>query len=244
MVKEILSRSNPLIKEIAKLKQKKYRDNTNQILVEGERLVAELVSRGAEFDYLFFIKDMAVNIKGEMIKTTPEVLAYLSQTVSPPDVIGVIRWKKQSFTSPKTNFLILDNISDPGNLGTLIRAALAFDFRYIYLLNCVDYTNDKVIRSTMGTILGVKLIECDKSDVENLVKNYPCLLADMDGKELNSLPKPKNNIGIVLGNEANGVSKEISDIVKERVAISMKNGVESLNVAVAGSIIMNYFKGE
>ncbi|MBR4270941.1 MAG: RNA methyltransferase [Clostridia bacterium] len=244
MIKEILSKSNPLIKELAKLKQKKYRQKLGLVLVEGERLIKELSIRGATFEYLFFIDDPKVKVGGELVKTNREVLLYLSQTVTTPDIIGVIKWENQAFSLPQTNFLVLDNISDPGNLGTLIRSALAFNFKYIYLLNCVDYTSDKVLRSTMGTVLDVKIVECDYSDIDKLASKHTLILADMEGKILESYPKSDEKIGIVLGNEANGVSETLRSKVKNKIAIAMKNNVESLNVAIAGSIIMNYFKGE
>ena len=239
MAKQITSRSNPLIKELARLKTRVARKESGLALIEGERFVCEMASRGIEFAYLLYVERPAVadEIKAEEIECTREVIEVLSQTVSPSLVVGVVRLEKCDFMLPKGNFLVLDRIQDPGNLGTIVRTALAFDFRDIYMYNCVDWTNDKVLRSTMGTIADVRLYECDLSALERL-KGYPLFGADMDGEKLEDVHSD-GIVGVALGNEANGLGTEVLSLCNRSVAIPMKNGVESLNVAVAGAIIMN-----
>ena len=122
-------------------------------------------------------------------------------------------------------------------LGTLIRTALAFDFKDIYLYNCVDWRNDKVLRSTMGTIFDVNLMECSLEQMFQL-KNKNLYVADMDGLDIEIIEKTYP-IGLILGNEANGVLPEIKENINNKVKIQMKNEVESLNVAVAGAILMS-----
>ena len=122
-------------------------------------------------------------------------------------------------------------------LGTLIRTALAFDFKDIYLYNCVDWRNDKVLRSTMGTIFDVNLMECSLEQMFQL-KNKNLYVADMDGLDIEIIEKTYP-IGLILGNEANGVLPEIKENINKKVKIQMKNKVESLNVAVAGAILMS-----
>ena len=240
---EILSKNNPLIKDLAKLKQKKYRTERNKMLVEGERAIKELIARNAEIDYIFYA-DSPLSSTQNQIKCSEIVLRELSQTVSPSNYVAVVSIPNMVFKPPSTSFLVLENVLDPGNMGTLIRTSLAFDFRTIYLVNCVDPTNDKVLRSCMGNFWDVNLIECSIDDIESLSKKYPLVVADMGGEKLENTPKLNSIFGIVLGNEANGVSEKMRSLASHVVSISMKNNVESLNVAVAGAIIMNYFKGE
>ncbi len=210
-------------------------------MIEGERFVMEMAKRGAKFEYLLY-ENRPSNFSQNCtyLKCSPAVLSALSQTVTPSGVIGVVKMPKREFALPKSNFLILDEIQDPGNLGTIIRTALAFDFRDIYLFNCVDYLNDKVLRSTMGTIADVRLYEFTFDELQ-LLNKFDVYLADMEGESIDKI-SPKNNIcGVILGNEANGVSDEVAQIANKTVKIPMQNDVESLNVAIAGGIIMNKF---
>ncbi len=239
MEKSITSRNNPLIASLNKLKQKKYREETGLVLIEGERFVREMAIRGADFRYVLYSTPPEFSLpKCEHIEATPEVLETLSSTVSPSNIIGVVSFKRREFAEPKTNFLILDHIQDPGNLGTIIRTALAFDFRYIYLYNCVDYLNDKVLRSTMGTIADVVLINAGLEEL-NRLKSHEILLADVAGE--GEVKTSRGVVGLILGNEANGVSAEIRVLASTTVSIPMRNSVESLNVAVAGGILMSKF---
>jgi len=239
----IQSKNNPLIKELTKLKQKKYRKLLGQMMVEGERNVKELVSRHADILYIFY-KEVPLKVECKQIQCDGEVLAALSQTVTTPDYIAVVKIPSMVFKPPSTNFLVLENVADPGNLGTLIRTALAFDFKTIYMINCVDATNDKVVRASMGNFWDVDLVECNLSQIEELSKKFNLIVADMAGQSLENVRCDKKPFGIVLGNEANGVSEKMKALAKLKVAVRMKNNVESLNVAVAGAIIMNYFKGD
>ena len=186
----ILSKNNPLIKNLTKLKQKKYRKASGQMLVEGERNVMELISRHADIDYIFYAESpLKTNLP--QIKCSFEVLSALSQTVTPSNVVAVVKIPQMVFKPPSTNFLVLENVADPGNVGTIIRTALAFNYKTIYLLNCVDVTNDKVIRASMGNFWDVELIECDMSQIEELSKIYPLVVADMYGAELSSIKVSK-----------------------------------------------------
>ena len=237
MVKEIISKANPQIKDALRLKLKKNRDNI--FLIEGERFVIEAIRRRIKINTLFYVKEPSFlnKLNCECFKITNEIADALSSTINTSGVFAIIEYQAKDFVEPKGNFLVLDRISDPGNLGTLIRTALAFDFKDIYLYNCVDWRNDKVLRSTMGTIFDVNLIECSLEQMFQL-KNKNLYVADMDGLDIEIIEKTYP-IGLILGNEANGVLPEIKDNINNKVKIQMKNEVESLNVAVAGAILMS-----
>ena len=240
MEKIITSKNNPLIKDIAKLKLKKNRQDT--FLIEGERFVFEALKRNITIKYLLYVEPpiFLKDFKGELIKISMEIAVHLSDTVNTSGVFAVVEYKEKQFTKPQGNFLILDKIADPGNLGTIIRTALAFNYKDIYLIDCVDWRNDKVLRSTMGTIFDVNLFNCNINDIMPL-KQYKILKAEMNGTNFNKITYNKEQLGLLLGNEANGISQEISKISNESVSIPMQNSVESLNVSVAGAILMSKY---
>lgn len=240
MEKEITSKNNALIKDLAKLTIKKYRKERNLVLVEGERFVGDLVARGVEIKYLLYREKpaFAEKLDAEQILCSEEVLNCLTQTVNSSQIVGVVRLTAKPFRLPNSQFLVLDRVADPGNLGTIIRTALALGYKDIYLFNCVDWTNDKVLRSTMGTIADVNLFEVTMEDLQKL-RGLTIYNADMNGVDIDSVEKPNGIFGIILGNEANGASEEIASLASQNISIKMQNAVESLNVAIAGAIIMS-----
>lgn len=240
MEKEITSKNNALIKDLAKLTIKKYRKEQNLVLVEGERFVSDLVARGVEIKYLLYREKpaFAEKLYAEQILCSEEVLNCLTQTVNSSQIVGVVRLTAKPFRLPKTQFLVLDRVADPGNLGTIIRTALALGYKDIYMFNCVDWTNDKVLRSTMGTIADVNLFEATMEDLQKL-RGFTIYNADMHGVDIDSVEKPNGIFGIILGNEANGASEKIASLASQNISIKMQNAVESLNVAIAGAIIMS-----
>ncbi len=240
MEKEITSKNNALIKDLAKLTIKKYRKERNLVLVEGERFVSDLVARGVEIKYLLYREKpaFAEKLDAEQILCSEEVLNCLTQTVNSSQIVGVVRLTAKPFRLPKSQFLVLDRVADPGNLGTIIRTALALGYKDIYMFNCVDWTNDKVLRSTMGTIADVNLFEVTMEDLQKL-RGLTIYNADMNGVNIDSVEKPNGIFGIILGNEANGAREEIASLASQNISIKMQNAVESLNVAIAGAIIMS-----
>ena len=153
--------------------------------------------------------------------------------------MGVIKLQNRAIQPPNGNYLVLDELQDPGNVGTLIRSALGANFLDIYLLNSVNISNEKLIRSSMGAIFKTKIYQVSKDEfISNYKKwNKPLYVCDMDGENIYKT-HISNNAGIVVGNEGNGVSAEIRGISTGSISIPMKNGLESLNAGVSGSIIM------
>lgn len=240
MIREISSKSNDFIKSVVKLKQKKNRDGL--FLIEGERFVFEAIRRKVRICAVLFVEEPS--ILGECdsidcVRISPSIAQMLSSTVSPSGVFAVVDYASAEFELPKGDFLVLDRISDPGNLGTIIRSALAFGFREIYMLSCVDWRNDKVLRATMGTIFDVNLYPIGSDEIKLLSEKFSLLTADMHGTNIFEFERDSAILGLVLGNEANGVSPELRKIVSEAVSVPMQNDVESLNVAVAGAILMS-----
>ena len=133
----------------------------------------------------------------------------------------------------------MDGLQDPGNVGTLIRTAKACGFEYIFLLDSVKKQNEKLIRSSVGAVFDSKVYEMTKAEFISFAKKnkLKLLMTDMDGENIFDF-QCDNLIGVVVGNEGNGVCEEIEKICERKVKIPMKEGIESLNAGVSGSIVM------
>ncbi len=239
MIREISSKSNDFIKELIKIKHRKA--NGGSFLIEGERFVSEAIKRKIKIKTLLFVTQPGFVDANQFdcVLISKEIAEMLSSTVTPSGIFAVVEYGGGEFRLPTGDFLVLDRIQDPGNLGTIIRSALAFGFRQIYMLNCVDWRNDKVLRSTMGTIFDVQLYEVGFSEIVTLAQTFPLFKAEMTGQNVYNFVREQQILGVVLGNEANGISSEIDNLIPARLSIPMQNAVESLNVAVAGAILMS-----
>lgn len=240
----ITSRQNPRIVEISKLKQKKFRDETGLVILEGERIVCDALNQGiqpksiavcenalAKFEHLLNTVDCDIFVLAQ------NVFEVLTNTQNSQGILAVVKFEPSPFCLPTQNFLVLDGVQDPGNLGTIIRTAVALNYTQIYLHNCVDIRNDKVLRATMGTVFKAKLMIVDVSLLQQIANQANLVVADMNGTDLHKIAL-KGMFGIVLGNEAHGVSSELKNLSKKTVSVPMQNNVESLNVAVAGALLM------
>ncbi|XFA99708.1 TrmH family RNA methyltransferase [Candidatus Izemoplasma sp. B36] len=229
----IESITNSKIKYAVKLKQKKYRNLHNQFLVEGDHLVLE-AKKNDMIDVLFYT-DNDYNLSNSF-KVSTNVMKKLSELGNTTGAIAICN--KPVFKELSSKVLILDGIQDPGNLGTLIRTAAAFDFRTIVSENTVDYYNEKVIRSSQGALFYTNLIETDIIDFVKNNSNYHYYGTDVSsGQSITEEKFKKENIAIILGNEGSGVRKAIKDLVNTNINIPMSS-TESLNVAIAGGILM------
>lgn len=229
----ITSINNQLVKDTVKLHKRKYRDQTGTFLVEGYHLYEEARKVGNVVSV--FTTDYAID-GDDVITVTDEVLLKLTQTKSPQPVLTVC--KKITAAELSDKVLILEKLQDPGNLGTLMRSALAFGFNTIVLDNTVDIYNDKVLRSTQGAIFKLNIIEMNTLDFMDKYRDYTYYGTKMDGQDLD-LIEPKTKVAVILGNEGNGASKDVLSKTDINITIKTKE-VESLNVGVAGSIIMHH----
>lgn len=234
----ITSLNNPTIKEISKLKNKKYRDLTNTYLVEGDHLIEEAYKNNL-LTKIILLEDTTCNYDIEKIYVTKEVMKKLTELDTPNKIIGIV---KENTPLPIGNkILILDNIQDPGNLGTIIRSSVAFDIDTIVLSpNTVDIYNPKVIRSTQGMIFYTNIITLKLKEFidEIKTKNYTIFGTNVrNGKNIKEITLP-DKFALVLGNEGQGVSKEIESLCDDNIYIKMSSKCESLNVSVATSILL------
>lgn len=233
---------NKKIKDIKKLNTKKYRDKTSMFLVEGEHLVLEAYKTG-HLKELILEQDTLFPLNVETSYVTNNVLHYITSLETPQNVLGICNKPKEK-EQLGNRILILDGIQDPGNLGTIIRSAVAFHIDTIIISkDTVDVYNSKVIRASQGLIFHTSIIIRDLKEfiLELKNKNYKVYGTKVTyGKSLKSLEKSEK-FAIIMGNEGNGVREELLDLSDEFLYIDMNSKCESLNVAVATSIILYEF---
>ena len=239
----ITSRQNPLIKEILSLKDKKGRREHGLYIAEGLKPVREALVSGAEVAKIIFSQEFpgaeelsrAESSGAEVIGVSAGVFEKLSEEASPQGVLALVRVPDCSPMPPRGKCLLLDGISDPGNLGTIIRTANAAGYEDIYLRNCADPFAPKCVRATMSGIFFVRLHIGE--DVLRVLGDTPLVCADMGGENVFSFDPPQK-FCIVIGNEANGVSGEVRALCRYTVKIPMRPTCESLNAGVSAGILM------
>ena len=235
----ITSVNNNKIKDINKLKDKKYRDSSNSFLVEGEHLVIEAY-REDLIKELIVLDDSDFILDGiPTIKVSSEVMKKLSSMDSYPSVIGVANKIKEKELGD--SILMLDDIQDPGNLGTIIRSSAAFGIDTIVVSpKTVDIYNIKVLRATQGMLFHINIIvrELDSFITKLKQDNYKIYGTKVD-KGINIKDISINNkYALVMGNEGKGISDNVSKLCDEYLYMKMNDNVESLNVGVATSILL------
>ena len=231
------STSNEKIKNIKKLQNKKYRDQENLFIVEGEHLVKEAFSL-SRLELLIVEENYDIDIDIPKMIVSSRVMKYLSELETPTHYLGVVKKNNNNFIGKR--IIALDGVQDAGILGFIIRSSVAFNFDTILLSkDCVDTYNSKVLRATQGMILKVNIIRCDLCEVLSKLDNYKIYgTSVVNGKNIKDV-KEKNNIVVVMGNEGTGVTNEVQELCNDFIYIPMNKNCESLNVAVASSIIMH-----
>ncbi len=217
-----------------KLKEKKHRDLENLFIVEGDHLVNEAICNNVVKE-LISLKEIETSCDGYLV--TEKIMKQLTTQVTTPTIIAICYKIPEKKIIGKV--LILDNIQDPGNLGTIIRSAVAFNFKTIILSDdSVDLYNPKVVRATEGLIFKINILR------KNLNKEIICL-KDRDyhviGSSLNSANNIITNhpdIALIIGNEGNGIKKNLLEMCDEIIKIPISDKCESLNAGVAASILM------
>ena len=250
----ISSKDNEIVKNIRKLKEKKYRDLENAYIVEGIKLVKEAIAEKAKIKQIVMCENFADNsdldkdtlyeiAKHNLIYVTEKVFNLITDVKTPQGIIAVIEKNNENTQIDYSQDIIiaLDDLQDPGNLGTILRTVDSANLNQIILSkNSADPYNPKVVRSTMGGIFRVNIIETEnlQETLKNLQeKKFRIMVTSLDTNnsiyDVNYTKKV-----IVIGNEANGVSKAIQDMADEKVKIPMLGKTESLNASVATGIMI------
>lgn len=246
-MKYITSVDNKIILKAASLKEKKYREKYGLYLIEGKRAVFDALNQGVDFDCIFIREDdtkalSAIKDNLEIYTVTDRLMNKICGTVNPQSIAAIINIQKPELQTLE-NAVILDGISDPGNLGTIIRTCAACGLSDVFLCECADVYNPKCIRATMGGINFVRLYQLDKTETIKYVKSQglKIICADMDGTNMFDNQILDRKFALVIGNEARGVSKTFFSASDLTLSLPMAN-IESLNAAVSASIIMYHLK--
>lgn len=237
----ITSLENEKVKKYVKLQKKKYRDEYGQYIVEGMHLVMEAYKSGV-IEELILLEDEVVPMGLPYTYVSYDVLKKISLMESPSSIMALCNKKKDNFIIGN-KILLLDELQDPGNLGTIIRSAVAFNIDTIILSeNTVDLYNPKVLRATQGMFYHVNIINMLARDAINSLKeqHVPVYGTNVEyGYDVRSLDESdKKRFCLIMGNEGNGVRMDIAKMCDKNLYINMNSNVESLNVAIATSILL------
>lgn len=243
MIINISSKQNTKIKEIGKLiSDNSYRKERKEFVIEGFHLL-EMALEDKLVKAIFSlepIKNIDEKITNYIV--SEDILKKISTQKNPQGVVAICSMRKEKEIS-HNNVLYLDGVSDPGNLGTLLRTALAFSFKDVILSKgSVSLYNEKTISSSQGAIFRLNIISGDEQNLIDLKeKGYKILATEIKGSvELKNIKKSDKQV-LILGNEAHGVNEKILNLADERIRIDI-NEIESLNVAICGAIMMHYLR--
>ena len=235
----IESVQNEKIKYFRKLRETKYIKEYKEFIVEGEHLVEEAIKNGCAKE-IILLNGKDYNTDLNKIYVSDNVLKSISLLKTPQYIMALCNVIDNKEIKG-SRLLLLDNVSDPGNLGTIIRSSVAFNIDTIILSeDSVNLYNDKVVRSSEGMIFNTNIITMNLSDSIKEIKNKGIKVygTDLKGsKYLHEFNKP-TSFALIVGNEGMGMKKEILDLCDENIKIEMNNNCESLNVGVATSIIL------
>lgn len=254
----IFSKSNDKVKFIKNLNEKKFRTKTKSFYLEGVKVVNEILDKAIDIEFIAYSKSILSTTNGgdellkriesgnvEAIDFEENIFKFMTDTVNPQGVLVVLRIPEyniqEEIEKEDNNILILDKVQDPGNMGTIIRSSNAFGVNIIICTkDTVDCYSQKVLRSTMGGILNTKVIYVENNDFVNILKDngYEIVATSLSSTHSLDTLDYSNKYAFVMGNEANGISKELENQSNISIKIPMENIIESLNVSVATSIIL------
>lgn len=253
----ITSNQNPIIKEVKSLKIRKNREEKELYFIEGIRFVQEALDNSVDIEKILISDRLYENKGGEEIRErirsgnfdiyhmTDKLFQEVSDTESPQGILAVVRSRRlqlEEVIKKGSFFLVLDSLQDPGNMGTVIRTADASAVDGIIISRgCVDLYNPKVLRATMGSVFHVPVCYCDNLiEAIDILKNkgIRVLAAHLKGESYYFNTDMRENICVIIGNEANGISEEVAQKADMLVKIPMPGKSESLNASVAASLLM------
>jgi len=246
---KITSRNNPRVKYMVSLSRPQGRKKTGEVLLEGKNLVEEAVQKGIELLEVFMTEEFyereKINFATKMVLVPEDVLKKIATTKTSPGIVARIKPERMSWKEVQCGkrLLILDGLKDPGNVGTLLRTAAGGGIEGVILLNhSADPWQNKVLRATAGTIFEMKVAEVLDEEKKEFFKvlehNWKIYLADPNkGRDFREVDFSERSV-LVLGHETKGISSDFYELVHERVTVPLQRGIESLNVAAAGAILI------
>jgi TrmH family RNA methyltransferase len=255
---KITSASNPMVKHVKSLHKKRARWKSKSFFVEGVKGVEEAIKSNSIIECILY-SDTLFEVNGgkellnlinktelKILYTDKRIIEEISDTENPQGIIAIVKFNeyslKEILKSENNSLILLDRLQDPGNIGTIIRTADAFGIDGVILTKgCVDVYNPKVVRSTMGSLFRVPMVFVDDTiDTLKFLKKegIKIISSTLDTEEFCYDVDFNQNFALVVGNEATGISYDIINFSDYNIKIPMSGETESLNAAVAASIIM------
>lgn len=239
----ITSKQNTTIKLIRSLQDKKNRDEQGLYIAEGINTVKEALKSDKKIKCVIVTEKCRERIEIDeklVITVSEDVFEYVSSEVTPQGVMAVIEKEDNRIESPIECCIFLDGVSDPANVGAIIRTAAASGYNEVYLADSADCYSPKSVRASMSGIFKVKVMQGRREELLKAI-DFPICIADMKGESVYEIKMPSKYC-LVIGNEARGVSEEIRKLSKISVSIPMENDMESLNAGVSAGILMYTLK--
>ena len=234
----ITSKQNPIIKELASLKEKRGRRERGTFLVEGSKMVSECVKSGLEIVRIAVREDYTgETFSLPAVTLGAEAFRSVCDEKTPQGIAAEVKIPACVPVAPKGRCLFLDGVSDPANVGAIIRTAVAAGYEEIYLAACADPFSPKAVRASMSGVFYAKLMQGTRDELLGVLGDVALIAADMDGENVFDFTPPQK-FCIAIGNEGNGLSSEVLRLAKYTVKIPMDARTESLNAAVSAGIMM------
>jgi len=241
--------SKQQVKFINSLKYNKYRLKYDCFLIEGMHIVKEFINSNFKIQSIFSTTELTSSYEGDVNLISYKELQRISCLDNPSSILAIVKRPKYIFKGKdieaQNRIILLDEISDPGNMGSIIRTADWYGVRSIYISNTsVDVFNPKVIQATMGSLTRVKVyrVSLEKVLCEIKNQNIPCYGATLSGENLYDLEKP-SRCALIFGNESHGINPVLSPFLDKQIIVPPKHKkIDSLNVAVAFGIILSEFR--
>lgn len=240
----ILSRRNPLVKELVSLKEKKGRRERGTFLVEGVKMVREAVAAGLEVVRLIVREDYAGETYSlPAVTLGVDVFAAVSDEKTPQGIAAEVVIPAHAVQPPKGRCLFLDGLQDPSNVGAIVRTAVAAGYGELYLAGCADPFSPKSVRASMSGVFFARIMQGTREEIFSALEGVPVLAADMGGQNVFSF-QPPEKFCLAIGSEGNGLSQKTRTRADFTVRIPMDARCESLNAAVSAGILMYALRRE
>ena len=234
----ILSRQNPLVKELASLKEKKGRRRTGTFLVEGHKMVREAVASGMDVVRLILREDYAGETYGlPAVRLGRDAFAAVCDEKTPQGIAAEVAIPLRSVQPPQGRCLLLDGLQDPANVGAIIRTAVAAGYEDVYLAGCADPFSPKSVRASMSGVFFARIMQGTQEEILSAIAGMSVIAADMGGEDVFSYVAPEK-FCLAVGSEGSGLSALVRGRADVTVRIPMDARTESLNAAVSAGILM------
>lgn len=240
---KITSRKNPLLQQVKKLlSSRKAREEAGLFAADGTKLLEEAVKYSSGLDTVILSEGVQANVPEnvKLIRVPGDVMESISPMQTPQGALFLCRLPEKNAFAAKPGMLVLDGIQDPGNLGTMLRTADALDIPVVLLEGCADPYSHKVVRSSMGAVFRTPVVQSTWAEVQSACKasGIPVAVTALSERASDIRNADLSRMAVVIGSEGQGVRKEILEAADAELIIPMNPHCESLNAAVAATIVM------